>query len=110
MSDEKPFWATQMADSPFADSHFTIKLKDKVINRVSKTRRDLGLNFKVAAATISLIAVLIVIVLVGKMDEGFPLATGSPQEGNVNIHERKAYYDHRSLLFSVAPEPHLKGG
>ncbi|TXK72381.1 hypothetical protein [Paenibacillus sp. N3.4] len=105
MNDDKPVWAELMADSPFADRHFTTVLEDNVIHSVRETRQEHLRIYKVVAAAIALAILWLVIGLDAKMNN-----INSSHEVNVKMVERKAYYDHGRLLFSVAPQPNARAG
>ncbi|GGI45019.1 hypothetical protein GCM10008018_10000 [Paenibacillus marchantiophytorum] len=112
MSGKKPVWAEEMAESPFTDRHFTMKLKNKVIHRVSETRRDNRRIYKVVAAALTLAIVLLIGGLSGKIEEAFTVGTGflNTHKAKVSLSERKEYYDHGRLLFSIAPQPNARAG
>lgn len=99
MRDEKPVWAKRMADSPFADRHFTKQLTNRVLHRVNEKGDSSRRVYKFGAAVIMLLVVVLVF--------GFG---GSPSREPVNVHEQKEYFEKGRMIFSVAPQPDARAG
>jgi hypothetical protein len=101
MRDEKPVRAKRMAESSFADRHFTKQLTNRVLHRVNETFRSSRRVYKCGAGAV-IIMLLIVVLVFGLV--------GSPSGVHVNVLEQKAYYEQGRMIFSVAPQPDARAG
>ncbi|MDR6549214.1 DUF4871 domain-containing protein [Paenibacillus qinlingensis] len=99
MHEEKPVWAKQMSEAPFAKRHFTNRLAHGVLLRVSEAANPPRRRYKWGAAVMMLLIVVLV----------FGLA-GAPNSVHVNVQEQNAYDQQGRLIFSVAPEPNAQAG
>jgi hypothetical protein len=108
MSEEKPGWASSMADPPFADRHFTADLKHKVLQRAGESKR---IPFSVVSAVcVPLVITSLVIGWLPFKDMVLPSGVEPPVEISGKPTARHTYYDNGRRLFTVYPDPYATAG
>lgn len=110
MKEEKPYWATKLAQSPFSDNHFTPQLKNKVLIRTSTTRSNRRITSLAIATLLPVAIVLFVFFTFAKSDVIPSLDAPSFEMANVSAIEPQQYDKNGRLLISVSPQPDARAG
>ncbi|NOV02163.1 DUF4871 domain-containing protein [Paenibacillus planticolens] len=110
MTEEKPYWAKGMAESPFSDKHFTPQLKNKVLIRASAARSKSRFSTIAAATLLPVAIVLFVFVIFTNKDDLTFFDTPTFEVSTGSVAEQKQYYEHGRLLLSVSPQPDARAG